>query len=110
MALFWEAVAILEYRCNLWVIAATSDGASPNRRFYQLHRVNEELCHKTKNICAKWRNIYFFSDAPHLMKPLEIAGQILVLVNAKGICGTTEKIFCEHIYRECSMMNWQLVD
>ena len=68
MALFWEAVAILEYRCNLWVIAATSDGASPNRRFYQLHRVNEELCHKTENICAKWRNIYFFSDAPHLMK------------------------------------------
>ena len=68
MALFWEAVAILEYRCNLWVIAATSDGASPNRRFYQFHRVNEELCHKTENICAKWRNIYFFSDAPHLMK------------------------------------------
>ena len=60
--------AILEYRCNLWLIAATSDGASPNRRFYQLHRVNEELCHKTENICAKWRNIYFFSDAPHFMK------------------------------------------
>ena len=54
MALFWEAVAILEYRCNLWVVAATSDGASPNRRFYQLHRENNELCHKTVNICAKW--------------------------------------------------------
>ena len=67
MVLFWEAVAILEYRCNLWVIAATSDGASPNRR-YQLHRDNEELCHKAENICAKWRNIYFVSDAPHLMK------------------------------------------
>lgn len=31
--LFWEAVGILETACNLWVIAATSDGASPNRRF-----------------------------------------------------------------------------
>ena len=68
VALFWEAVAILEYRCNLWVIAATSNGASPNRRFYQLHIENDELCHKTENICTKWRNIYFFSDAPHLMK------------------------------------------
>ena len=36
--LFWEAVCILETTCNLWVIAATSDGASPNRRFYRLHK------------------------------------------------------------------------
>ena len=27
MPLFWEAVCILETSCNLWVIAATSDGA-----------------------------------------------------------------------------------
>ena len=33
MALFWEGVCILETSCNLWVIAATSDGASPNRKF-----------------------------------------------------------------------------
>ena len=38
ITLFWEAVTILEYTCNLWVAAATSDGASPNRKFYQLHR------------------------------------------------------------------------
>lgn len=31
MPLFWEAVGILETPCNLWVIAATLDGASPNR-------------------------------------------------------------------------------
>ncbi len=30
----WKAVAILEQQCNLWVIAVTSDGAAPNRRFY----------------------------------------------------------------------------
>ena len=33
MPLFWEAVAVLEISCNLWVIAATSDGATPNRKF-----------------------------------------------------------------------------
>ena len=38
MPLFWEAVAVLEMSCNLWVIAATSDGASPNRRFYRMHK------------------------------------------------------------------------
>ena len=38
MPLFWEAVCILETTCNLWVIATTSDGASPNRRFYRLHK------------------------------------------------------------------------
>ena len=36
MPLFWEPVCILETSCNLWVIAATSDCASPNR-FYRLH-------------------------------------------------------------------------
>lgn len=36
MPLFWEAVGILETTCNLWVIGATSDGASPNRRFYNV--------------------------------------------------------------------------
>ena len=34
--LFWEAVYRLE-RMGLKVIAATADGASPNRKFFQLH-------------------------------------------------------------------------
>ena len=37
--IFWEAVGILEMQCNLWVIAVTSDGASPNRRFYRMHKL-----------------------------------------------------------------------
>ena len=32
--LFWRAVANLELICNLKVIAAASDGASPNRKFF----------------------------------------------------------------------------
>ena len=29
MPLFWEAISVLEMVCNLWVVASTSDGASP---------------------------------------------------------------------------------
>ncbi|XP_047122320.1 uncharacterized protein LOC124805854 [Hydra vulgaris] len=38
MPTFWKAVSILELCCNLKVIVAVSDGASPNRSFYKMHR------------------------------------------------------------------------
>jgi len=73
MPLFWEAVCILETTCNLWVTAATSDGASPNRRFYRLHKpldgdADGDVCYRTVNLYAPHRYVYFFSDAPHLVK------------------------------------------
>lgn len=73
MPLFWEAVGVLELSCNLWVIAATSDGASPNRRFFRMHKdmdgnANGDVCYRTINVYAPHRYIYFFSDAPHLIK------------------------------------------
>lgn len=70
--LFWEALSILECACNLWVIAVTSDGASPNRRFYGMHNGmigdDTRLTHCTQNLYSPHRFIYFFSDAPHLIK------------------------------------------
>ena len=73
MQLFWEAVYFLEIHCNLWVIAATADGASSNRSFFQLHHLldldnDKSICYKTINLFATWRFIYFFADAPHLLK------------------------------------------
>ena len=73
LPIFWEAVASLEMLCNLWVIATTSDGASPNRRFFRLHKgldgmAGKSVTYRTINLFAEWRYIYFFSDAPHLMK------------------------------------------
>ena len=73
MPLFWEAICILEMTCNLWVIAATSDGASPNRRFFRLHKpldgnADGDVCYRTINLYAPHRFIYFFADAPHLVK------------------------------------------
>ncbi len=71
--IFWKAVAICEISCNLAVIAATADGASPNHIFFKMHAqmvtANErDLVYKTPNIYAENRNIFFFSDAPHLVK------------------------------------------
>ena len=72
-SLFWRAVAICEISCELAVVVATADGASPNRRFIKMHgemdAENErDLVYKAPNIHAENRNIFFFSDAPHLVK------------------------------------------
>ena len=71
MPLFWKAVSVLELVCNLWVCAAVCDGASPNRRFYQLHAGldhGNDVINATTNLFVPSRKIYFFSDAPHLVK------------------------------------------
>ena len=35
--LFWKAVGILELQCQLKVVAVTCDGASTNRKFFEMH-------------------------------------------------------------------------
>lgn len=51
---------------------AISDGASPNRRFYRLHKAldgdaDKDVCYRTINLFALHRFISFF-DAPRLVK------------------------------------------
>ena len=42
--LFWKAVGILAENCKLKVVGITCDGASPNRRMFQLHLgMNEDV-------------------------------------------------------------------
>ena len=69
--ILWEGVEILEVDLSLKVLFITSDGASPNRRFIRLHKVGgqAEVVYRADNIFASEdRYIYFFSDAPHLIK------------------------------------------
>ena len=71
MSLFWEAVSYLELSCELSVVACVSDGASTNRKFYKMHKVDgDELTFRAKNPFAEERYVFFFADAPHLMKTL----------------------------------------
>ena len=60
---------------DLHVIAATADGASPNRRFFRMHTFLQgdsavgDVIYRAKNIHSKEnRFIYFFADVPHLIK------------------------------------------
>ena len=72
-SLLWKAVGYLETYANVRVIAFASDKASPNQAFYQMHKSeDEEIAYKAKNPFARdgERHIYFFSDAPHLLKTL----------------------------------------
>ena len=73
MPLFWDAVCILEDTCQLMVIGATADGASQNRKLFNMHKsldgnAGKDVCYRTTNLYAPERYIYFFSDAPHLVK------------------------------------------
>lgn len=75
MPIFWQAVGVLEVTCNLWVIATTSDGASPNRCFFSMHKAlddnaGKDVCYQTINLFMPHRYIYFFSDVPHLIKTM----------------------------------------
>ena len=73
--LFWKAVSILELSVDLKVIAATADGASPNKTFFRMHKHMDGQDH-TRDVVYRVRNIYstedryiyFISDPPHLVK------------------------------------------
>ena len=104
MPLFWEGVCILETSCNLWVIAAaTSDGASPNRRFYKLHKpldgdADIDVCYCTVNLYAHDCFIYFFLDAPHLVKTTRNC----LLHSGSGTC-------TRYMWNDGSFILWQHV-
>ena len=84
----WEAVCLVE-SIGLKVICISADGASPNRKFFKMHKAaNEankeqtEYTYRTKNRYApkgdRW--IYFISDPPHLIKTARTAFSIQHLV------------------------------
>ena len=66
--LLWGCVRRLE-AAGFRVLATTCDGASANRTFFQLHGDAGEFIHKTLNpFNVEPRPLFFFSDAPHLLK------------------------------------------
>ena len=73
MPIFWKIVSVLELSPNLYVVAAINDGASTNRKFFNLHSnltgedPKARHAYKTQNVFAMSCFI-FFADSPHLMK------------------------------------------
>ena len=57
---------------NISVVSLTSDGAKPNRRFYnmcQTQELGKKLPYKTVNPFSSCsRELFFFCDVPHLLK------------------------------------------
>ena len=73
MPLFWKVVAVLETTVKLKVIAAVNEGASPDRKFFNLHAnlggvLPDGVVYKTPNLFCPSRMTYFFADVPHLIK------------------------------------------
>ena len=50
MSSFWRAVSTLELTCHLKVIAVVSDDASPNRKYYRIHKFMDPLVDDMKNV------------------------------------------------------------
>ena len=66
--LAWEVIETLELY-NIPVVSLTSDGAKSNRCFYRLCNGKlKEVPYKTFNPFRDGEDIFFFCDAPHLLK------------------------------------------
>lgn len=57
MRLFWEAVVILESKCNGSLLQYLMENQSPNQRFYQVHKA----IHAVHSDYAIKRNIYNYA-------------------------------------------------
>ncbi|CAG2195118.1 THAP9 [Mytilus edulis] len=68
--IIWKAVSLVECVATLKVLFCKYDGASANRRFFQLHKIDnsDEPVYFTINPHDNSRNLYFISDVPHLIK------------------------------------------
>ena len=76
--LLWKAISICA-KSSLKVIAVTCDGASPNRKLFQMHwhliqdddmNPETDVTYRTCNLFSGTENrfLYFISDVPHLLK------------------------------------------
>ena len=70
--IMWKTVSTVETQLNLRVLFFTCDGATPNRCFFNLHRVgHEEVVFRSMNpYNERDRHVYFISDVPHLLKTI----------------------------------------
>ena len=93
---FWRAGSILELTSQLKVIAAVSDGASPNRKLYKIHKFMDPLIGNIKMLLIKQLifltlnvTFIFLMMLLILLRQCVTAFIIQDLADVLGICGTT---------------------
>ena len=70
--LLWQVIDRLEVN-NIHVLGVTADGVSVNRKVFQMHGASPRI-HKCANLySSEGRDIFFFSDPPHLLKTIRNA-------------------------------------
>ena len=103
MMQFWKAVAVLEDTCNLHVVTAVSDEASSNRAFYRIHQMmdtsNKHFVYRTINLYSGERYIWFFADAPHLMKTTRNCMYNSAIGKSRYMWNSGKDILWSHISR-----------
>ena len=110
----WEAIRRLEL-CEFKVLAITADGASPNRKFFNMHQLSQGITYKTKNPYSDdGRDVYFISDPPPTyLRLLEIAystkndffGYVTLIMLIYGnFCRIMESTLRLHIFGICTPM------
>ena len=100
MTTFWKAISVFEITCKLPVITFVSDGASPKKKFYSLHAPldvlnTKDVTYRAINLFEPKRYIWFFADAPLLLKTARNC--IYHLGNANGT---------RHMWKEGNFILW----
>ena len=94
------------------VLAATANGASPNRAFMTIHKPNssDPFPYKMLNpFAVNERHIYFISDPPHLLKTVRNCWYsqkrrlwvctLTFVLNIHLVCSAMARRYCGVIYR-----------
>ena len=87
----WDAVRNLE-ECGLMVMVITCDGASPNRKFFKMHKAarkpHEVVCKTINPFSEDKRDIFFLFQMYHIsLKQLVIVGKTLLVTPIHGHFG-----------------------
>ena len=96
----WEVMRHLEC-AGLQVHALTCDKASPNRKFFQMHKfesVNGITCRVDNPYSANKCYIYFFADVPHLIKTVRNAWSNSFAGSKTRLLWVSTCILCINIY------------
>ena len=92
---FWKVVGILELTCNLWVVSATSDGASPNRKFFRIHfgldgDADKEGVYHVKTLSAWIASFISFLMHSIFSRQVVTVCIILAMEGVQDTCGTMD--------------------